>query len=142
MLKKAICTALKQLYFITKITIARFKNELKLLDICIPHIPFVTGCVLQQNNEYTNQTVEYYNAAATAFQLSPLEFLVWHALVFACSNTEERRDYHYYAVSIADVSRAVKVQRETIRRALFVLHEKGLAKRLGDRWMFQTADMD
>ena len=97
---------------------------------------------MKHDSQYSIQTVEYYNAAATAFELSPMEFLIWHALVSACSSTEERRDYHYYAVSIADVSRAVKVQRETIRRALFVLYEKGLAKRLGDRWMFKTADMD
>lgn len=92
---------------------------------------------MQQDNEYTNQTIEYFNAAALAFGISPLEFLVWHALVHACSNADNNLN-HYYAVSIADVTRTLKVQRETIRRAIMNLHEKGLAKRIGDRWMFQT----
>ena len=93
---------------------------------------------MKHDSKYASKTIVYYNAAAANFQLTPTEFLVWNALVFVCSHTEGIGN-HFYAASIADIIRTLKMPRETIRRAFMSLHKKGLAKRLGDRWMFQTA---
>jgi predicted transcriptional regulator len=92
---------------------------------------------MEKDGEYTTKTIEYYNAATSAYGLSPLEFLVWHGLVHACSINDDSLN-HYYSVSIADVARTLKVQRETIRRAIMNLQKKGLAKRIGNRWIFET----
>ena len=45
---------------------------------------------------------------------------------------------HYYAASIADVARAIRIQRETVRRALLSLEQYQLARRINDRWIFQS----
>ena len=90
--------------------------------------------------DYAIQSVNHYNGVAEKHGLAPTEYLVWHALVAACSTMEERSDYYYYAVSIADVIRQIRIQRETVRRCLHNLAEKQLAKRIGDRWIFQLSD--
>lgn len=90
--------------------------------------------------EFSSVNVQRYHRAVEKYQLSPSEYLVWHGLVVACSYSGERTDYLCYAVSVAEVSRAIKIQRETVRRALWNLQEKGLAKRINDRWMFLSSD--
>ena len=87
--------------------------------------------------DYAIQSVIHFNAAAEKHDLAPNEYIVWHALVAACSTMEERSDYYYYAVSTADVVRQIRMQRETVRRCLMKLEAKQLAKRIGDRWIFQ-----
>ena len=64
---------------------------------------------------------------------------MWHGLVVACSHADGDINY-YYAASIADVARTIKIQRETVRRALINLEKNNLAKRVKDRWVFLTAD--
>ena len=87
--------------------------------------------------DYAIQSVIQFNAAAEKHDLAPNEYIVWHALVAACSTMGERSDYYYYAVSTADVVRQIRMQRETVRRCLMNLEAKQLAKRIGDRWIFQ-----
>lgn len=105
---------------------------------CFDSFCFREGRTLQHDADFSTQTVARYNNSASLYDLSPSEFLVWHALVVACSHDEGSMNY-YYAASIADVARAVSIQRETVRRALFNLERNSLAKRVNDRWMFVTA---
>ncbi len=84
---------------------------------------------------FSAKTVDTYNYSTSLFDVSPSEYLVWHALVVACSNTDGSIN-HYYAASIADVARAVRIQRETVRRALLNLEKHGLARRINERWIF------
>lgn len=93
---------------------------------------------MQHDADFSTQTVAHFNHSASLYDLSPSEFLVWHALVVACSHDEGSVNY-YYAASIADVARAISIQRETVRRALLNLERNSLAKRVNDRWIFVTA---
>lgn len=91
------------------------------------------------DTDFSTRTVETFNYSLALFEVSPVEYLVWHALVVACSNTDGSIN-HYYAASIADVARAVRIQRETVRRALFNLERYGLARRINERWIFLILD--
>lgn len=91
--------------------------------------------------DFSTATVDSYNQSALLAQLSPSEYLVWHALVVASSNSDGSIN-HYYAASIADVARAIRIQRETVRRALLKLEQKNLARRINERWIFMTHDSD
>ena len=84
-------------------------------------------------------TTRGYNDFTTKCDITPLEYLVWHALVYACS-TEHGVIKQYVAASIADVSRAVKIQRETVKRSLLKLEANGLARRIQNRWIFASVD--
>jgi predicted transcriptional regulator len=88
---------------------------------------------------FSIKIVDTYNYSTALFDVSPSEYLVWHALVVACSNTDGSVN-HYYAASIADVARAVRIQRETVRRALLNLEKCGLARRVNERWIFLNVD--
>ena len=94
---------------------------------------------MQHDIDFTVQTITTYNNSANAFDLSPSEYLVWHALVYACS-TEHGVIKQYFAASIADVSGAVKIQRETVKRSLLKLEANGLARRIQNRWIFASID--
>lgn len=96
---------------------------------------------LQQKIDFSTEAVNGYNHSANEYGLLPSEFLVWHALVIACSSIEDMKIF-YYAASIADIARVIKIQRETVKRALIKLENNGLAKRVNDRWIFLSSDMD
>ena len=68
-----------------------------------------------------------------------MEYMVWHALIYTCSNANEEAN-QFMTVTIADIEREVRIKRETIRRALLTLNERGLAKQLSNRWIFQTIE--
>ena len=91
------------------------------------------------NADFSNETVGSFNHSVALFKLSPSEYLVWHGLVVACSHQDGNIN-HYYAASIADVARTIRIQRETVRRALLSLEQYQLAKRINDRWIFQSAE--
>jgi len=92
--------------------------------------------------DFSTSIVKTYNHSENLFDLSPSEYLVWHALVVACSNVDGSIN-HYYAASIADVARAIRIQRETVRRALLNLEKHGLVRRINERWIFiATEDED
>lgn len=95
--------------------------------------------VLLHNADFSTETVNSFNNSAELFKLSPSEYLVWHGLVVACSHHDGSMN-HYYAASIADVARAIRIQRETVRRALLNLEQYQLARRINDRWIFQSLD--
>lgn len=95
--------------------------------------------LLQHNIDFSTEAVNGYNHSANEYDLLPSEYLVWHALVIACSTTEDNRSF-YYAVSIADIARVIKIQRETVKRAVLKLEKNGLAKRVNDRWIFTSND--
>lgn len=88
---------------------------------------------------FSTKAVEAFNYSNALFDVSPSEYLVWHALVVACSNMNGSVN-HYFAASIADVARAVRIQRETVRRALLNLERYGLARRVNERWIFVNVD--
>lgn len=102
-------------------------------------ISFPKVATLEHDADFSTTAVKRYNAAASLCDLSPSEFLVWHGLVVACSHADGDINY-YYAASIADVARAISIQRETVRRALINLEKNNLAKRVNDRWVFVTSD--
>ena len=96
---------------------------------------------MQHNFDFSTEAVNGYNHSANKYDLLPSEYLVWHALVIACSTIEDNSNY-YYAVSIADIARVIKIQRETVKRAVLKLEKNGLAKRVNDRWIFLSTDVD
>ncbi|MBU3730451.1 MAG: hypothetical protein FGM26_02760 [Beijerinckiaceae bacterium] len=96
---------------------------------------------MEHDADFSTSAVKRYNASVLLCNLSPAEFLVWHGLVVACSHADGDINY-YYAASIADVARAINIQRETVRRALINLEKNNLAKRVNDRWVFVTLDAE
>lgn len=97
---------------------------------------------MERNIDFSAEAVNGYNHSANEYDLLPSEYLVWHALVIACSTTEDNGRYYYYAVSIADIARIIRIQRETVKRAVLKLEKNGLAKRVNDRWIFLSSDVD
>jgi hypothetical protein len=97
--------------------------------------------VLQHNIDFTTETIITYTRSVAEFNLSPSEYLVWHALVFACSNADKNTN-NYFSVSIADIIRCACIQRETVKRALLRLEECKLARRIQNRWIFSAIDID
>lgn len=97
--------------------------------------------VLQRNINFSTEAVNGYNHSVNEYGLLPSEYLVWHALVIACSSTDNEKTY-CYAVTIAEIARVIKIQRETVKRAVVKLEKNGLAKQVNDRWIFLSADMD
>jgi hypothetical protein len=94
---------------------------------------------MQVDKPFTNKIVHFFNHASDKHQLSANEYMVWHALVYACSNTNDDI-VDCCTVSIADVERTIRLKRETIRRALLTLAECGLTQQVNNRWIFRTID--
>ena len=94
---------------------------------------------MQANMPFTNKVVHFFNQASDKHQLSANEYIVWYGLFYACCNPNDAIA-DYYTVSIADVERAIRLKRETIRRALIILAERGLAQQVHNRWIFKTID--
>lgn len=90
--------------------------------------------------ELAIQTINHFNIVAEKYRLLPIEYMIWLALIATCGTTQERPDYYYFAVSIADVASAVKMRRETVKRSLLKLEANGLARRIQNRWIFASID--
>lgn len=71
---------------------------------------------MEPNIIFTTETITNYTRSVAEFNFSPPEYLVWHALVYACS-TADINTNSLFSVSIADVARAASIQRETVRRS-------------------------
>ena len=112
------------------------------MSLCAQNRHGALGCWgkhMQRDTLFTNKIIHLFNHAADKHQLSPLEYMVWHALIYTCSNANEEGN-QLMTASIADIEREVRIKRETIRRALITLKERGLAKQLSNRWVFQTVE--
>lgn len=90
--------------------------------------------------ELAVQTLNHFNFVAEKHHLLPSDYIIWLALIVTCGATQERSDYHYIAASIADVARAAKLNRETVKRSLLKLEVNGLARRIQNRWIFVSID--
>lgn len=77
-----------------------------------------------------------YNNFTAKCEITPLEYLVWHALVVACVRTINDKEY-MLSVSIADVNMHINVHKEKIRRSLIKLRDKNLAQQMNGLWIYR-----
>ena len=89
--------------------------------------------------QFANSTLDNYNSVKKRFDVSPTEYLVWLALIKACSKAATIPNQSY-VVSANALLDEVLSSRETVRRSLYQLQEKGLAKKIGDNWLFTQPD--
>ena len=81
------------------------------------------------------EAVVYFNKFVSSCDVSPLEMLVWCALLEACKKTPSEDDM-IMTVSITDLTEIVSLHREQIRRALNKLRDKKLARNVGGQWIY------
>lgn len=81
-------------------------------------------------------TTRGYNDFTTKCDITPLEYLVWHALVVACVRTINDKEY-MLSVSIVDISVHLNVHKEKIRRSLIKLRDKNLAQQMNRQWIYR-----
>lgn len=85
--------------------------------------------------EFAGDIINNYNNVKKRFDVSPVEYIVWQALIKACSN-EATEHNQSYVVTATTLLSEVNLSRETVRRSLYQLQEKGLAKKIGDNWLY------
>lgn len=94
---------------------------------------------MQRDIPFTNKIIHSFNHAADKHQLTAMEYMVWHALVYTCNDKLDGNGKSM-TVKILDIELRVRLKRETIRRILFTLQERGLARKINGGWIFQTVD--
>lgn len=69
------------------------------------------------------------------YGLTPNEYMVWTALITACTKIYlETR--HSNSVSIPDICKEINLSNKIVQNIVEKLEEKGLAKRLRQRWVY------
>lgn len=86
-------------------------------------------------------TIRYYNNFTKKCEVTPLEYIVWHALVVACVQKIEDKDY-MFSVSISDITIHINVHKEKIRRSLVKLRNKNLAHQMNGQWVYRLDGLD
>jgi hypothetical protein len=78
---------------------------------------------------------KYYNEFVDHCPVTPIEYLVWHALVLACNEASQTQQLKI-SVSLGEVTEHINLHREQVRRALVKLKERRLAQQLGPTWVY------
>lgn len=78
---------------------------------------------------------KYFNEFVDHCSVTPIEYLVWHALVLACTKASGTQAITI-SVSLGEVADNINLHREQVRRALVKLKERRLAQQLGSTWIY------
>lgn len=81
------------------------------------------------------EAVVYFNSFVSQCDVTPLELLVWCALVETCEKSPAD-DERMMTVSVTDVADTIFLHREKIRRSLNKLRAKKLARNVGGQWIY------
>lgn len=85
--------------------------------------------------ERSKAIVEKYNEMNAEYGLTPNEYMVWTALISACTKIYLETQ-HSNSVSISDICREIKLSTKNVKKIIELLEEKGLAKRMQERWIY------
>lgn len=69
------------------------------------------------------------------YQLTPNEYMIWKALITACTKIYFETQ-HSNTVSIPDICRELNLNTSVVQKIITLLQNKGLAKQIGDRWVY------
>lgn len=86
---------------------------------------------------FSKKLVGDFRDAKAKHKLSVVEYLVWHALIATCMDIGDVNIAQ--TTSVAAICDLSQLSRETVRRTLYVLADKGLAKRTNEMWIFIAA---
>lgn len=90
---------------------------------------------MKRTIERSKAIVEKYNEMNAEYGLTPIEYMVWAALITACTKIYLETRY-LNSVSISDICREIKLSTKNVRKIIELLEEKGLAKRMQERWIY------
>jgi DNA-binding MarR family transcriptional regulator len=85
--------------------------------------------------ERSKTIVEKYNEMNSEYGLTPTEYMVWTALITACTKIYLETK-HSNSVSIADVCREINLSPKIVQKNIEILEVKGLAKRMHKQWVY------
>lgn len=85
--------------------------------------------------QFAGDVISNYNTVKKRFDVSPVEYLVWLALIKACTKAASMPNQSYVVAANALLDE-VNLSRETVRRNLYQLQAKGLATKVGDNWLY------
>lgn len=84
---------------------------------------------------------KYFNDFIDHCSVTPIEYLVWHALALACTEASRSHELQV-SVSLGEVADQINLHREQVRRALIKLKNRRLAKQLGNTWVHLVDGFD
>jgi hypothetical protein len=82
-----------------------------------------------------------YNEFVAKCEVSPLDYLVWHALIIACVKNQKSDEY-IISASIRDIGDHITVHKEKIRRSLLKLRNKELAQQISGQWIYRVEGLN
>lgn len=90
---------------------------------------------MHTNPKLASQLIDAYNHVSKELSLSANEFLVYCAVVHCCTKTTLIKGT-VATVAASQIKACLAMSRETIRRTLHGLENKGLIRRIDDMWIY------
>lgn len=90
---------------------------------------------MHTNPKLASQLVDAYNHVATELNLTANELIVYCAVIHCCTNAVGMKGT-VGAVMASQIKASLAMSRETVRRTLHALADKGLVRRIDDMWIY------